>query len=67
VTNAILLKGEFLLLSVLIYFNINYQENVKKEKFVVFAVVKIYIMVLEYMASWILVGGFSVYQWNMLS
>lgn len=66
-TNAILLKGEFLLLSVLIYFNINYQENVKKEKFVVFAVVKIYIMVLEYMASWILVGGFSVYQWNMLS
>jgi len=36
---------------VLIYFNINYKESVKKEKFVVFAVAKIYIMVLEFMAS----------------
>jgi hypothetical protein len=66
VTNAFRLKGEFLLWSVLISFNIKYQENVKKEKFVVFTVVKIYIMVLEFMASWILVGDFSVCQRNIL-
>ena len=67
VTNAIRLKAEFLLWSVLIYFHITYQVNVKKKKFVVFAVVKIYIMVLEFMASWILVGGFSMCHRNMLS